>query len=443
MKELEGKRLLFLGGTKQTCDAVEIAKKLGVCTLVTDYYPDSSKSPARQMADQDFSVNIFDVNALTELCRREHVDGVMTVANEQVFPAYVKICEIMGYPCYLSEKSRQIFANKENFKTLLKKCGLPTIPQYEVSLPAKKEELDALHYPVIVKPSDSNASRGVSTCYGSNEMPAALEKAKDSSSQHHVLVERFMQCDDLIINYMFRDGDYRLCQMGDRFVNHSAEKAGSVTNLLVYPSVHMEEFLETAHPLLCDLFREAGVRDGVMFLQAFYENGKFFCYDPGYRTCGAQVYKMQEAACNVPQMEMLIRHALTGSMGPAEWMDRIDPAFHGRSGCNHAVLLKAGTVASVEGVEEVRAHPGVVNLTQFIEPGDTVGEQGTLKQTFARIHYLCDSPEELYETIRFVQDHLRVRSAEGDNLVIPDYDLDAMLSFVKNGREIRGQRHTV
>ena len=111
-----------------------------------------------------------------------------------------------------------------------------------------------------------------------------------------MIVERFMQCEDVIINYMFRNGDYRLCQMGDRFVNHSSEKAGSVTNFLIYPSVHMEEFLETTHPLLCKLFHEAGVRDGVMFIQAFYEDGKFYCYDPGYRTCGAQVYSVRRSS---------------------------------------------------------------------------------------------------------------------------------------------------
>lgn len=418
MNELSGKTLLVLGGTTQACDAVEAAHRLGVRVIVADYYADS---PAKKIADESTMHSTYDVDGIVALCKEKGVDGVITVANEAVLPHYYEICRRAGLPCYINPEQIEAYTKKDVFKALNRECGLPTIPEYEVD-ETFLDRLDEVEFPLLIKPSDNSASRGVSVCYEASEVPAAIAKAQENSLGGKILAEKFMKCEDLIINYTFIDGEYRLSQMGDRFVSNTYKGTGSVTSALIYPSIRMQEYLETAHPLVCKMFKKTGIRDGAMFIQAFYDNGKFYCYDPGYRTCGAQVYKMVTAANDFRQMDMLIRHALTGSMGGVEQFEKNDPTYGGRAACNMALLLKPGKVGYIQGVDAIRELPFVKNFTQFVEVGDEITQVGTLKQTFARMHYLCDERRALKEAIRQVEELLVVLDENGENMLLPHFD---------------------
>ena len=419
MEDFKNKRLLILGGTEQACDAVEKARQLGATVLVTDYLEDS---PAKRIADKCFMISIFDIDAVVALCKAEHIDGVMAICNEAVLPAYVEICEKAGLPCYLSREQSALFTKKDLFKALCFENGLPTIPEYRLKLDDPLKGYDDLPYPVIIKPTDNSSSRGVSVCAGVSEVPAAIQKALEHSQSGNLLVEKFMRCEDVIINYTFANGEYHLSLMGDRFVNDEQPGAGSVTSALIYPSIHLQHYLETTHPLVCKMFKSAGIRDGVMFIQAFYEDGKFYCYDPGYRTCGAQVYKTVEAANGFPQMEMLIRHALSGNMGDSKLFEKNNPYLGDQTACNMALLLKPGKVATIQGVDAIRKHPAVINFTQFINVGDEINQIGTLKQTFARMHYLCKDREALKQAIREVQSALKIKDVDGEDMLLTPFN---------------------
>ena len=52
------KTLLFLGGTGAMYDAVEIAKSMGIYTIVADYYPNS---PAKRVADKSYLASTTDI----------------------------------------------------------------------------------------------------------------------------------------------------------------------------------------------------------------------------------------------------------------------------------------------------------------------------------------------------------------------------------------------
>ena len=86
------------------------------------------------------------------------------------------------------------------------------------------------------------------------------------------------------------------------------------------------------------------------------------------------------------------------------------------------MLSKAGKVGRIEGAEKVEKHPAVINYTQFLNVGDEVTQIGTLKQTFARIHFLCDTRKELREAVEEVQKILKVENIYGNNMLLPDFD---------------------
>ena len=72
MSNLQGKRLLFLGGAVQCCKVVEAAKRLGVYTIVTDI---KASRPMCEIADEILPYSVKDVEGIADWCSNNHVDG--------------------------------------------------------------------------------------------------------------------------------------------------------------------------------------------------------------------------------------------------------------------------------------------------------------------------------------------------------------------------------
>lgn len=72
MKELEGKKLLVLGGNNMSKEIVRKAQELGVHTTVTDWY-DTQRSPVKLMADDYWNISIEDYDKLSESDRKSVV----------------------------------------------------------------------------------------------------------------------------------------------------------------------------------------------------------------------------------------------------------------------------------------------------------------------------------------------------------------------------------
>ena len=112
--DLKGKRLLILAGATVHCKVVEAAKAMGVHTIVTDYL---EHSPAKDMADEKWMLNIMDVDAIVERCKNEQVDGVLNFCIDPAQRPYAQICEKLGLPCYGTSEQVHIMTDKPSFKS--------------------------------------------------------------------------------------------------------------------------------------------------------------------------------------------------------------------------------------------------------------------------------------------------------------------------------------
>lgn len=161
--EFNNKRLLILGGSRISCEIVKRARKMGINTGVTDWYP-LECSPAKREADEAYYVSTSDIESMVRLVRDEKFDGVITGFTDSVLPYYAEICDVAGLPSYGTKEQFEIFTDKEKYKRLMRAFDIPTIPDYEVDINRFEETATDIKYPVIVKPLDGSGSRGVTVC---------------------------------------------------------------------------------------------------------------------------------------------------------------------------------------------------------------------------------------------------------------------------------------
>ena len=237
-KEFEGKKLLILGGNPETTPLVEIANGMGIKTIVTSA---RSTDPAKKAAWKAYDVDGMDVEGLITLAKEEQVDGVLVGVADILVPSYCKVCNALGLPCYATEKIVDVFSFKDTFKATCEKYGVHGIPEYKLGADLKREDLEKIKYPVMIKPVDNGGGVGMTVANNETELREGVKKALHASYSKRFIVERYMQCDDMGMYYTFKDGYCSASCIYDRYTTDEQKGKSRVCLGGTYPSKHIDE----------------------------------------------------------------------------------------------------------------------------------------------------------------------------------------------------------
>lgn len=427
-REFEGKKLLILGGNPETTPLVEIANSMGVKTIVAS---GRHTDPAKKAAWKASDIDGMDVPGLIALAREEQVDGVLVGVADILVPSYCKVCDALGLPCYATQQIVDVFAFKDVFKSTCERYGVHGIPEYYLDAEMKREDLDKIQYPVMIKPVDNGGGVGMTVAYNEEELVEGVKKALDSSYKKRFIVEKYMLCDDMGMYYTFKDGYCSASCIYDRYTTDEQPGLSRVCLGGMYPSKHLDEYFERMHPNALRLFKEIGIKNGVLMLSGFYENGEFYVYDTGFRLQGEAPHLLMKAIHGFDQREMLIRFALTGSEGSVNLETDDDTRLRGKWASTLWFLLKQGHIAKIEGLDEIDKDNRIVANIQRLYEGDDVLPEwiGNEKQVLTRMYLVCDSKEELATCLREYQSKVKVLDENGKNLVLKGFDVDKALEL--------------
>lgn len=426
MKEFEDKRLLILGGNPETIPLVQVANEMGVKTIVTSA---RSTDPAKKVAWKSFDVDGMDVPGLVALAQQEQVDGVLVGVADILVPSYCKVCYALNFPCYATEEIVRVFSFKDVFKATFERYGIHGIPEFYLNDEMRPEDIARIRYPVMVKPIDNGGGVGMTVCYDESALRAAVDKALDASYSKRFIVEKYMQCDDVGLYYTFKDGKCSLSCIFDRYTTDEQRGVSRVSLGGIYPSKHIDDYFKRMHKNAVRLFRDIGIRDGVLLLQAFYENGEFYVYDTGFRFQGEAPHLLMKALHGFDQREMLIRFALTGNQGDLDLLKTDDPYFKGKSAATLWFLLKGGVIARIEGLDEWEKDDRVIANVQRLHEGDVIPEEwiGTERQVLTRLYMVCDSKLALADAIAEYRQKVRVIDDQGKDMLLKGFSLAKMM----------------
>ena len=182
------KKILLLGGSAQQIVAIETAKRLGYETFLCDYLPDN---PGQHHADHFFLVSTTDKEAVLEVARREHVDGVLAYASDPAAPTAAYVAEKLGLPGSPYE-SVNLLSSKDTFRAFLSEHGFstPKARGYDSIADAQHDlENGVFRFPVMSKPVDSSGSKGVVRIDGTDGLREQLEYSMSFSRGKRIIVE--------------------------------------------------------------------------------------------------------------------------------------------------------------------------------------------------------------------------------------------------------------
>ena len=184
------KKLMILGGTSYALPVIRAAHALGIYVITADYLPDNI---GHRYADEYCNVSIVDLEATLAAARERHIDGIISFACDPGVVTAAYVAEKLGLPSVGSYEAVSILQNKGRFRAFLAEHGfnVPTARSYH-SPDAALAEADLFHWPVIVKPTDSAGSKGVSRVDEPARLREAIDYALSYSKGQEFLIEDFI-----------------------------------------------------------------------------------------------------------------------------------------------------------------------------------------------------------------------------------------------------------
>lgn len=187
------KKILMLGGSPQQVPAIETAKEMGFYTVLIDYLPDN---PGQYVADKWYQESTTDVEAVYQIAKEEGVSGILPYASDPAALPAAIVCERLGLPTNPA-KSVEILGVKHKFRQFLADNGFPCPQTYTFTSSTPIEEiehgLENLKFPIVVKPTDSSGSKGVSFLENTKELEKAISHADEYSRNKILIAEEFIQ----------------------------------------------------------------------------------------------------------------------------------------------------------------------------------------------------------------------------------------------------------
>jgi biotin carboxylase len=186
------KTILMMGGSAQQVPAIKAAKALGYRTVLCDYLPDN---PVQYVCDEWYQASTTDVESVNNIAKKENVDGILPYASDPAALPAAIVAERLGLPTNPA-KSVEILGVKHKFRAFLLENGFPCPGNFTFSpsdnLETIKARVAKLKFPIVIKPTDSSGSKGVSFLTTVDELAAAIKHADEYSRNKIIIAEEFI-----------------------------------------------------------------------------------------------------------------------------------------------------------------------------------------------------------------------------------------------------------
>lgn len=353
-------RILIIPGGPFQLDLIDAAKRRGLSTVVADGNP---LAPGLRLADFPEPVNPTGIAALVEVARRHRVCGVVSMASDPCVIPCAAVAEALGLPG-LSRGVAERARNKHQSLERIREIAPEYCPRFAM-LPSLEEAatvLDAIGFPLVLKPQASNGSKGVVIVETAADFPAAFRYATRFSGGLPLIAEERLTGHEVSVETWSVAGEVHVIAVVDKMTTtppYCVEVGHTTPSRL--PRAHVEQLAEAARAIVRALGIENGPAHNELFMTP---NGPRFV-ETGARLGGGCIAShLVPLSTGVDLVEASLDLALGRpvNIGPS----------HTRAAAIRFLRPAPGVVSRVRGLAGARTMTGIAGVACGIETGDEV-----------------------------------------------------------------------
>jgi biotin carboxylase len=360
---------------------------MGLEVITVDGNP---RAPGMRWAHHALHISTLDETAVLAAARRLHPDGVMTVGSDRAVSVAARIAHALGLPGLDPDA-----ADRANSKLLMRQSflahGVPA-PRFVAvhDLEGAKRAVADLGLPVVIKPVDNAAQRGVQRLDYATGLPAAVAEAQRFSGTGIVLVEACIEGPEITVNSFSLNGQMHPVLVADRITNPPPYLGIALAH--VYPSEWAQPWWDQVLDVTARGLDALGIAQGPGYTQLRIDHSGPKIMEIGARIGGGRETELISFLGGPHWVTAQIKLALGEPLAPA---DIVLPATTcAPAGVVRFIFPPPGEVVSVRGVEKARRLPGVKRIAVRAAPGVRIPPKTNAEARQGYLIVLGDSRDE-------------------------------------------------
>jgi len=279
----KSRRLLALTGGIHQIPVIRTAQSMGLAVVVTDRDP---SAPGLLAADYPVIVDAKDHDAILAVARQHGVSGVIAEQSDVAVLTAASVAEALGLPGIGIAVARRA-TDKYLMREACHDAGIPT-PKYRYVATAAeaRKAVASIGLPVVVKPTDSQSSRGVTKVAGSEQLDAAFGRAKAESRSGGILVEEMMVGREGSIESFVSDGRVHVLGFCDKV---KCAPPFSFDLRLIYPGDYSAAVMDDILAMNDAVITAIGINTGLVHVEFIATQAGVRLIEIAARGCGARV----------------------------------------------------------------------------------------------------------------------------------------------------------
>ena len=412
-------KLLIIGTDYSFRDVIQYTRELGVYTIVTDFST-PEQNPLKLLADEYWIIDVKNIDELEARAKEEKITAVFAGNHEFCLDVCRELARRLSLPFYGNNAAYDISRNKAHYKELCIKHGLDVPKRYKLDSSFRQEDLQAIRYPVLIKPTDSCAQQGISVVHEEKDLKAAYEFALSFSDKKDILVE----------DYIDGDGVFTFCYLhkGKLYlIGHTRELSDELVNgrkNFCY-GIHFGKFgkviRENVFPKYEAMMKELGAEEGEVLFQGIIKDDVIYNLEYGYRLDGVLSWRVLEPCYHFSTLKTMVNYAL-GIETPAANFEKIlaGPAYPAISA--YTIWIRPGKVTKILGEEELLQRDDIHFELRNFREGMEVPVRDNMRNIAYHFTICAQSNEELAEKFAEINSKLHVYNEAGEEMLIYNHN---------------------
>ena len=357
------KKIMVIAGGAWQKPITRKAKDMGLYVISSNLYEDS---PAFEYADECYVANVLDKERNLEIAKKVMPDAVITDQSDIAVPTVAYVCEQMGLRGIGTDKA-SLFTNKYLMRDFCCKNGFPDIKYRLCSDINEAVDFYEQYGKSIIKPLDSQSSRGVYIINSVEDIMKNFEDTRSySNSACKVLIEQYIEGTEFTVDGVKTPDDHVVLAISEK--THF-EHNPSIAKGLFFSNKNDRFDYDKLRKLNSDLVNAMELPYGLTHAEYKYMNGEFYLIEIAARGGGTRISSdIVPIMSGVDHNKLLIEMALGKSVTVERDIDME------RCAVLNFLNFRNGRVKKINGLDEAKALPGVVEIMLDFEEGDTIKE---------------------------------------------------------------------
>jgi biotin carboxylase len=345
------KAFVLTGGSRSQLGLLEQARALGHEVCVVD---GSTTAPLLEEADHAIVRSFTDVTGVVADLEERGIEpvAVATMGSDQAVLPTAQLAERLGLPGLPVETARTV-ADKRRMRAAFEKRKVRCPKGREAaSFEEAEQAFHQLGAPVVVKPVDGSAQRGVTEVRTEAELPDAVDRALAASRTKAFVLEQYLEGDEYTVNGFLLDREYFPMSVTRRILHPPPPLGVCVAHR--YPSLLRDEapLFELAHKAS----RAVGLETGPSYVQVRMRDGQPWAIEVGARLGGGKDAELAKLVTGFDAIRANVRWALGElTLDDLAHGDPVDPVGQVRFVVREPgriVRLATAPALALEGVHE-------------------------------------------------------------------------------------------